>query len=44
MPADPQTRPAHLRRGRICLTTPAPEADWTVSSLTELTDLLLNGQ
>ncbi|CAN3984795.1 HAD family hydrolase [Kitasatospora purpeofusca] len=37
-------RTAHLRRGPIGLTTTAPEADWTVSSLTELTDLLLGGQ
>ncbi|WP_255360175.1 hypothetical protein [Kitasatospora sp. MBT66] len=44
MPADPQTRPAHLRRGPIGLTTTAPEADWTVSSLTGLTELLLGGR
>lgn len=33
-------RTAHLRRGPIGLTTTAPDADWTVNSLTELADLL----
>ncbi|MFD4660847.1 HAD family hydrolase [Kitasatospora sp. NPDC058444] len=33
-------RAAHLRRGPIGLTTAAPDADWTVNSLTELADLL----
>ncbi|MFF2745411.1 HAD family hydrolase [Kitasatospora sp. NPDC058048] len=33
-------RTAHLRRGHIGLTTRAPEADWTVDSLTALADLL----
>ncbi|MFJ5228779.1 HAD family hydrolase [Kitasatospora sp. NPDC088391] len=33
-------RAAHLRRGPIGLTTTAPDADWTVNSLTELADLL----
>ncbi|MEU8927102.1 HAD family hydrolase [Kitasatospora sp. NPDC048545] len=31
---------AHLRRGPIGLTTSAPDADWTVNSLTELAKLL----
>ncbi|MFF0297757.1 HAD family hydrolase [Kitasatospora sp. NPDC004614] len=34
-------RAAHLRRGPIGLTTPAPDADWTVDSLTELADLII---
>ncbi|MFE0462251.1 HAD family hydrolase [Kitasatospora sp. NPDC058965] len=34
-------RTAHLRRGPIGLTTDAPSADWTVDSLDELTDLLV---
>ncbi|MBV6697420.1 HAD family hydrolase [Kitasatospora aureofaciens] len=34
-------RAAHLRRGPIGLTTSAPDADWTVNSLTELADLLV---
>ncbi|MGW2371643.1 HAD family hydrolase [Kitasatospora sp. NPDC001683] len=34
-------RAAHLRRGPIGLTTSAPDADWTVASLTELADLLV---
>ncbi|WP_030460156.1 HAD family hydrolase [Kitasatospora sp. NRRL B-11411] len=34
-------RAAHLRRGPIGLTTPAPDADWTVDSLTELSDLIV---
>ncbi|GAA2135605.1 hypothetical protein GCM10009760_14340 [Kitasatospora kazusensis] len=33
-------RTAHIRRGPIGLTTAAPDADWTVNSLTELADLL----
>ncbi|GAB7185492.1 HAD family hydrolase [Kitasatospora sp. Ki12] len=33
-------RTAHLRRGHIGLTAQAPEADWTVDSLTTLADLL----
>ncbi|MFJ4680030.1 HAD family hydrolase [Kitasatospora sp. NPDC088783] len=33
-------RAAHLRRGPIGLTTPAPDADWTVDSLTDLADLI----
>lgn len=33
-------RAAHIRRGPIGLTTTAPDADWTVNSLTELADLL----
>jgi HAD superfamily hydrolase (TIGR01549 family) len=32
---------AHLRRGPIGLTTTAPDADWTVTSLTELAELLV---
>ncbi|MFG2908864.1 HAD family hydrolase [Kitasatospora sp. NPDC048286] len=32
---------AHVRRGPIGLTTGAPEADWTVNSLTELAELLI---
>ncbi|MEU1418357.1 HAD family hydrolase [Kitasatospora sp. NPDC005751] len=35
-------RTAHLRRGPIGLTTSAPDANWTVSSLTELADLLVS--
>jgi len=35
-------RAAHIRRGPIGLTTPAPDADWTVNSLTELADILTN--
>ncbi|MFJ8440488.1 HAD family hydrolase [Kitasatospora griseola] len=34
-------RTAHLRRGPIGLTTRAPDADWTVDSLTALADLIL---
>ncbi|WP_224274115.1 HAD family hydrolase [Streptomyces sp. LS1784] len=33
-------RAVHLRRGPIGLTTNAPDADWTVNSLTELAELL----
>jgi FMN phosphatase YigB (HAD superfamily) len=33
-------RAAHLRRGPIGLTTSAPDADWTATSLTELAELL----
>jgi HAD superfamily hydrolase (TIGR01549 family) len=33
-------RAAHLRRGPIGLTSTAPTADWTVTSLTELAELL----
>jgi len=33
-------RAAHLRRGPIGLTTTAPDADYTVNSLTELPDIL----
>ncbi|GAA2829853.1 HAD family hydrolase [Kitasatospora sp. CM 4170] len=36
-------RAAHLRRGPIGLTTAAPDADWTVDSLTELADALIPG-
>ncbi|MFJ6623422.1 HAD family hydrolase [Kitasatospora sp. NPDC091335] len=35
-------RTVHLRRGPIGLTTTAPDADWTVGSLTELADLLVS--
>ncbi|MFE2414129.1 HAD family hydrolase [Kitasatospora sp. NPDC059408] len=34
-------RTAHIRRGPIGLTTSAPDADWTVNSLTELAGLLV---
>lgn len=34
-------RAAHLRRGPIGLTTSASDADWTVTSLTELAELLV---
>ncbi|MER7848317.1 HAD family hydrolase [Kitasatospora sp. NPDC096077] len=34
-------RAVHLRRGPIGLTTSAPDADWTVDSLTALADLLV---
>ncbi|MFD7730656.1 HAD family hydrolase [Kitasatospora phosalacinea] len=34
-------RAAHLRRGPIGLTTAAPDADWTVDSLTDLADLII---
>ncbi|MDH6576616.1 HAD family hydrolase [Kitasatospora sp. MAP5-34] len=33
-------RAAHIRRGPIGLTATAPDADWTVNSLTELADIL----
>ncbi|MFD5467262.1 HAD family hydrolase [Kitasatospora sp. NPDC127059] len=35
-------RAAHLRRGPIGLTSSAPDADWTVNSLTELAELLVD--
>jgi HAD superfamily hydrolase (TIGR01549 family) len=35
-------RTAHLRRGPIGLTTDAPTATWTINSLTELADLLVD--
>ncbi|MFD4394630.1 HAD family hydrolase [Kitasatospora sp. NPDC058478] len=34
-------RAAHLRRGPIGLTSTAPTADWTVNSLTDLAELLV---
>ncbi|MFD5562080.1 HAD family hydrolase [Kitasatospora griseola] len=34
-------RTAHLRRGPIGLTTRAPDADWTVDSLSDLADLII---
>lgn len=36
-----ELRAAHLRRGPIGLTASAPDADWTVDSLTDLADLVV---